>query len=134
MNTTTILDALTGKKYLNLETYRRNGTGVRTPVWFAAAPADPNGPVLYVYTTANAGKAKRIRRTSTVKIASCDARGTPTGPWIDATATIVTGDEYTSGMKLLDRKYFPLKQVLDLSMKLFGRHQRIMIAIRATAG
>ena len=54
------LDAFDGKKYLNLETYRRNGNGVRTPVWFAAAPEGGGGQKLYVYTTADSGKAKRI--------------------------------------------------------------------------
>lgn len=35
-------------KYLNLETFRKRGTGVRTPVWFAQATAQagtPSGPV-----------------------------------------------------------------------------------------
>jgi hypothetical protein len=37
--------ALYRKKYLNLETYRKSGKGVRTPVWFAAAPMDTPGAV-----------------------------------------------------------------------------------------
>src|ERR1700761_5842958 len=57
------LAALDGKKYLNLETYRKSGKGVRTPVWFAAARVET--PVaytlkLYVHTPANSGKAKRV--------------------------------------------------------------------------
>src|SRR3954470_6549729 len=86
-----------GKKYLNLETYRKTGKGVRTPVWIAAAPAESPGeiaPKLYVYAVANSGKAKRLRHTSAVKIAPCDVRGTVTGPWIDAHAQIVTGEEF----------------------------------------
>ncbi len=121
------LAAFDGKKYLNLETYRKIGVAVRTPVWFAAAP----GPTLYVYSTADAGKAKRIRRTGVVKIAPCDGRGTVTGAWIAAHATIVGSDEYVIAMRLLDRKYWPWKQMLNLSSRLFSRHQRIVIAIRA---
>jgi PPOX class probable F420-dependent enzyme len=45
-----------GQKYLNLESVKRDGTPVQTPVWFA----EDHG-VLYVYTLANAGKVKRIR-------------------------------------------------------------------------
>jgi hypothetical protein len=37
------------QQYLNLESYKRNGTPVRTPVWFA----EEDG-VLYIYTLANA--------------------------------------------------------------------------------
>ena len=124
------LGALVGKKYLNLETYRRSGKGVRTPVWFATAPSAAGEALIYVYTTSDSGKAKRIRRTGVVKIAPCDARGTVTGAWVSAHARIVGGAEYDRGMRLLNRKYWPWKQALDLSARLFPRHQRVMIAIR----
>jgi|SRR4051794_40714128 len=127
------LAAFGGKKYLNLETYRKSGKAVRTPVWFAAAPADASTvdvPRLYVYTTADSGKAKRIRRSGVVKIAPCDARGTVSGPWIDAHAEIVGVEEFNRGMQLINRKYRPWKQILDLSTMLFSRHERIMLAIR----
>lgn len=123
-------DDFEGKRYLNLETYRRNGKGVRTPVWFAAAPDEAGGPRLYVYTTADSGKAKRIRRTGLVKIAPCDARGKVTGAWTAAQAQIVGGEAFERGMRLINRKYRPWKQLLDLSARLFPRHQRVMIAIR----
>ena len=126
MNTQAALDAFDGKRYLNLETYRQSGRGVRTPVWFAAAPVEAGCPKLYVYSTAASGKAKRIRRTGVVKIAPCDARGQVTGSWIAAHATIVGADEFERGMRLLNRKYWPWKQILNL----FGRHERVVIAIR----
>jgi hypothetical protein len=40
IDASTLRAALDGKKYLNLETYRKSGKGVRTPVWFALTPAD----------------------------------------------------------------------------------------------
>jgi PPOX class probable F420-dependent enzyme len=126
MNTHVGLNAFDGKRYLNLETYRKTGRGVRTPVWFAAAPAEAGGPKLYVYSTADSGKAKRIRRTGVVRIAPCDARGRVTGSWIAAHATIVGREEFDRGMRLLNRKYRPWKQILDL----FARHERVMFAIR----
>ena len=126
MSTRTGLDAFDGKRYLNLETYRKTGKGVRTPVWFAAAPADPGGPKLYVYSAADSGKAKRIRRTGVVRIAPCDARGRVTGAWIAAYASIVRGEEFSRGMRLLNRKYWPWKRMLDL----FARHERVMFAIQ----
>jgi PPOX class probable F420-dependent enzyme len=133
MNAEMGLAAFDGKKYLNLETYRRSGKGVRTPVWFAVAPTD--APVasarrLYVYTTADSGKAKRIRHSGVVKIAPCDARGNVSGQWIDAHAEIVGGKEFARGMRLINHKYRPWKQVLDLFALLFRRHERIMLAIR----
>lgn len=124
------LSALDGKKYLSLETYRKTGEGVRTPVWFAVAPANAAAPTLYVYTAANSGKAKRIRRSGAVKIAPCDARGNVSGQWMDARAEIVSGNEFLRGMQLIDRKYCPLKQVLDVFARVFRRPARIMLVIR----
>jgi len=122
--------ALEGGKYLSLETYRRSGQGVRTPVWFVVADdAGAAIPTLYVYTTADTGKAKRIRGNGAVRIAPCDARGNVTGQWIDALARIVTGEEARGGMRLLDRKYFSWKQMLGL-FALFRSRERIVVAIR----
>jgi PPOX class probable F420-dependent enzyme len=120
------LAAFDRQKYLSLETYRKNGEAVRTPVWFAAAP----GPTLYVYTTADSGKVKRLRRTGEVRIAPCNARGTVTGAWSNAGATIVDNDAFVVGMRFLDQKYRPWKQIMDLAHRLFPRHRRVMIAIR----
>jgi uncharacterized protein len=133
MNAGMGLAVFDGKKYLNLETYRRSGKGVRTPVWFAVAPTDDpvaNAPRLYVYTTADSGKAKRIRHSGVVKIAPCDVRGNVSGQWIDAHAEIVGGKEFARGMQLINHKFRPWKQVLDLFALMFRRHERIMLAIR----
>ena len=39
------LDRFRDRKYLNLETYRRDGEGVRTPLWFVEV-----GGLLYAET------------------------------------------------------------------------------------
>lgn len=68
-------------QYLNLETFRKSGLGVRTPVWFA-----PDGDALYVWTQADSGKVKRIRNNGRVNIAPCKADGTLLGNWLPAHA------------------------------------------------
>jgi PPOX class probable F420-dependent enzyme len=60
------LPPFTAQKYPNLESVKRDGTPVQTPVWFA----EDRG-VLYVYTLANAGKVKRIRRHPRIRFATC---------------------------------------------------------------
>ena len=116
-------------KYLNLETFRKSGQGVRTPVWFA--PESPVGlpQTLYVYSTAGSGKAKRIRNNPRVRVAPCGLRGDLRGDWIEARAEIVTGSEAQLGLRLLNRKYFPWKQLLNF-FALFSRQARIVFAIR----
>jgi len=132
MNATSEFGAFTGKKYLNLETYRKNGTAVRTPVWFAAADDTAQGASpqkLYVYTIGETGKVKRIRNNARVKIAPCNARGALQGKWGAARAEIVTGEEAVRGMRLLNRKYVPWKQLLDF-FAMFRRRQRVVFAIQ----
>ena len=76
---------LQGHKYINLETFRKNGQSVQTPVWFAEQP--PREPEkLYVYSTGDSGKAKRIRNSGRVRVAPCDMRGKLLGEWIEARA------------------------------------------------
>lgn len=128
MDVASPLAVFQGHKYLNLESFRKNGQGVRTPVWFAGDP--PSGPPqkLYVYSTADSGKAKRIRNNPRVRIAPCDLRGKLLGDWMEARAEIVTGAEADYGMRLLNRKYIPWKQLLDF-FTMFSRNKRVVFAI-----
>ena len=121
---------LATRRYVNLETYRRNGVGVRTPVWFAAAPGPEPGGLLYVYAEAGSGKVKRIRRSGVVRVAVCDIRGTVRGDWLAGHASLVTGDEFDRGMQLLNRKYWPWKSMLDMVTRLRSGSPRAMIVIR----
>jgi uncharacterized protein len=108
--------ALDKQDYLNLETFRKNGAGVRTPVWFAADPATnlrSGGAKLYIYTIENTGKVKRVRNNPRAKIAPCNRTGALKGEWIDANARVVEGAEADRGSKLLTQKYF-LKRIFDL--------------------
>src|SRR5437660_3569862 len=88
--------AFAGQRYLNLETFKKSGQGVKTPVWFAADPSaklDSNDAKLYVYTIGVSGKVKRIRNNPRVNVAPCDMRGGLRGDWAPARAEILTGTE-----------------------------------------
>jgi PPOX class probable F420-dependent enzyme len=115
-------------KYLNLESFRKNGQGVRTPVWFAGDPVSGTPQSLYVYSEEDSGKAKRIRRNSQVRIAACDVRGKLLSDWIEARAEIVTGEEAGRGMRLINAKYAPWKKLLDLFSR-FKRRGHVVFAI-----
>lgn len=120
------------QKYLNLETFKKSGEGVKTPVWFAADPSaklDSGDAKLYVYSIGVSGKVKRIRNNSNVKIAPCDMRGKLKGDWISARAEILTGPEAQHGMQLLNKKYLPWKQLLDF-FAMFRKRERTVFGIR----
>ncbi|PYT73916.1 MAG: PPOX class F420-dependent oxidoreductase [Acidobacteria bacterium] len=122
------------QKYLNLETFKKNGQGVKTPVWFAAEPSlqlDSNDAKLYVYTLGVSGKVKRIRNNPRVKVAPCDMRGGLKGDWVRARAEILTGAEAQHGMQLLNKKYAPWKQLLDF-FAMFRKRERTVFVLRPT--
>jgi PPOX class probable F420-dependent enzyme len=124
--------AFAGRKYLNLETFKKSGDGVKTPVWFAADPSaslDSAEAKLYMYTIGVSGKVKRVRNNPRVKIAPCDMGGKTLGEWVEAQVQIVTGAEAQHGMLLLNKKYFPWKQVLGVFAS-FSRRERIVFVIR----
>jgi len=100
------------QKYLNLETFKKNGDGVKTPVWFAADPSaslDSSGAKIYAYTIGVSGKVKRVRNNPRVKIAPCNMSGKVLGEWVEARAEIISGEDAARGMQLLNKKYFPWK-------------------------
>jgi PPOX class probable F420-dependent enzyme len=57
-------------RYLSLTTYKRDGTGVATPVWFV----EQDGQLL-IQTDGSSGKVKRIRANPHVTVAVCTASG-----------------------------------------------------------
>jgi hypothetical protein len=117
------LAQLGAEKYISLETFRKNGQGVKTPVWFALHEG-----TLYVYTEADSWKVKRIRNNPRVRVAPCTIRGRVTGPWIDAEASFVEGAERRMADALLDRKYL-LKVIFKVFARL-SRRGRTMIKIQ----
>ena len=110
-----------GEKYLNLESYRKNGKPVQTPLWFAQ-----EGDALYVYSLASTGKVKRIRRNARVRVAPCTFRGRPTGSWVEATARIEGAEGAARGHRLLRRKYGWQKALGDLGNRLWPRERVVM--------
>ena len=114
-----------GEKYISLETFKKNGQGVKTPVWFVL-----HNDALYAYTEADSWKVKRIRNNARVRVAVCNVRGQVKGSWLDATASIVEGNERLAADRLLDRKYF-LKVIFNFLSRI-NRHKRAMIKIEAT--
>ena len=118
-----ILKPFENQKYLNLESFKKDGTGVATPLWFA----EKDGTI-YVYTLANAWKIKRIRNNPRVRIAPCDFRGNLKGDWVEARARIVVDNEAQLGHQLMDKKYGWQKKIGNL-LSVFRKQARVVIAI-----
>ena len=111
-----------GQNYMSLETFKKNGQGVKTPIWFVL-----HEHALYAYTEADSWKVKRMRNNPRVRVAVCSIRGAIKGPWLDGTASFVEGAERLAADKLLDRKYF-MKKILNFLTRI-NRHKRAMIKV-----
>lgn len=104
-----------GHAYLNLETFKRSGQGVRTPVWFVQDAA-----TLYVRTGANSWKVRRVRNNGRVRVVPSDAQGKPLGEWVEASARLVEGEEADRANRLAARKYGAMKIGFDILHRLRG--------------
>lgn len=103
-------------QYINVETFRKNGLGVKTPVWFAQ-----DGDTLVVRTESTSGKMKRIRNNPEVLIAPCDSRGAVLGEWVKARAEIIQNDAENKRIdQLVTKKYGLFKRFFDLMQKFRG--------------
>lgn len=110
-----------GEKYLSIETYRKTGEPVRTPVWFA----ESNG-TLYVRTAKGTGKYRRILRNPSVRVAPCDMRGSVKGDWASAEARILSGEEEQATYRMLAKKY----GIMYKAVSFFGKKDYVAIAIK----
>jgi PPOX class probable F420-dependent enzyme len=111
MSTTTIerpverpapdLEALFPGRYLSLTSFKRDGTGVATPLWFVN-----DGERLLALTGLRSGKVKRIRRDPHVLVAPCRPSGKLRGEPVPARVEVLTATaELDRVQKLLMKRY-----------------------------
>ncbi|MEU2583845.1 PPOX class F420-dependent oxidoreductase [Streptomyces avermitilis] len=124
----TALDALAAGKYLLITSYRRNGTGVATPVWVVR-----DGDALGAWTAADSWKVKRIRNRADVLVGPCDLRGNPTGDLVPATAEILDQAASARYRQLIARKYGLVGRLTLLGSRL-RRGEKGTVGIRVTLG
>lgn len=122
----TDLDELAAEKYVLLTTFRRDGRAVPTPVW-----AVRDGDALAVWTVADSGKVKRIRRDGAVTVAPCDVRGRPHGPAVRGRATLCDPAETRRIRGLLKQKYRLLGRLTLLGSRL-RRGEQGTVGVRVT--
>ena len=96
------LSDLGNPKYIALETFRKNGEGVKTPVWTV-----PKDGKLLVWTQGDSWKVKRARNNPRVRVAKCDMRGNIEGPWTEGIVSSISDEKDVKNMmaRQLRRKY-----------------------------
>lgn len=109
--------------YINLRSYKRDGSAVDTPVW--CAPLDGK---LVIFTLRESWKVKRIARNPRVQVAKCDVRGSLLGPWHDGSCSAVSDANHEArAYAALREKYGWKMRVGDFFSSLAGRRKRRLV-------
>ncbi|HSH05851.1 MAG TPA: PPOX class F420-dependent oxidoreductase [Anaerolineae bacterium] len=119
----TVLD-LGNMQYIALETYRKSGEGVKTPVWVVA-----DGERLLVMTLESSWKVKRIQNNAAVRIAKCDMQGNLEGEWVEGEAEVLTGESIEAKVKKLIVQKYGLFARFFLFMGWVRRERYVGVAI-----
>ncbi|MGW8948935.1 PPOX class F420-dependent oxidoreductase [Streptomyces sp. NPDC055709] len=123
------LQELDRAKYISLTTFRKDGTGVATPVWFAV-----EGGEVYVWTRSDSWKVKRLRRDGRVTVTACDVRGRVEegADVVEGTARLLDGAELKKVRGLLARKYTWQFWLVDVPAAVVRRGKRPHTGIAVT--
>ena len=103
--------------YVALETFKKNGQAVNTPVWII-----DDGSRLLAITNRDSWKVKRIRNNPRVRLAESDSRGKPEGEFAEGHARII--DDQTAIQALNQRiikKYGLIARMIGLMSRLRGQ-------------
>jgi PPOX class probable F420-dependent enzyme len=120
------LSQFTGEKYICIETYRKTGDPVRTPVWFV----EENGELL-VRTDSDTGKMKRIHNSPRVRVATCNIRGNVKGEWVGGEARKVDFETSKHVFSLLLKKYGTMYRLVRFTERFSrGKAKPVGLAIR----
>ena len=115
-----------GRRYINLESYKKDGTPKRTPV----QSIEGNG-LIYFRTDPNTWKVKRIRRNPHIRIALSDRGGNPTGTWFDGDARILEGEESAKVEQLFRKEYGALGvSLVNLVGRMRGERLTTFVSIK----
>jgi PPOX class probable F420-dependent enzyme len=87
-------------EFVLLTTFRKNGAGVPTAMWFAHEQGK-----LYMVTGRNSGKVKRIRNNGQVLLAPCEMMGHVLGPQVEASTHELPADQHAHANAILAEKY-----------------------------
>ena len=125
-NTAEMLDKiLNNQKCIRLTTYRKNGEGVPTPVWFAKENDD-----IYIMTNTQSWKVKRIRNNPEVNYISCSYRGKIRKRFKDlrihGKAEFLEGEERDKADQRFGKKYW-------LLYRFFRNEEDVFLKITPTA-
>jgi PPOX class probable F420-dependent enzyme len=119
-----MLDQFKKQRFAVLETYRKNGTAVRTPLLFII-----HRRRLYMRTAAHTYKVKRILNNPVVRVAPSTFKGQPLGGWLEGRAKAYDAADMQWVNALSKRRNGWFKRLVDLR-NYFRRRPFVVIEVR----
>jgi PPOX class probable F420-dependent enzyme len=113
------LEALFPGRYLSVTSFRRDGTGVATPVWFVS-----DGRRLFALTDLHSAKVRRIRRNPRVLLAPCRADGKLRSEAVPARAEVLTASADLERVQRLLIERYKISYRLVMLFYRLGRRLR----------
>jgi len=114
-----------GRRYINVESYKKDGKAVLTPVQSILEQG-----LVYFRTDPSTWKVKRIGRNPHVRIVPSDRNGKPTGEWVDGRARILEGEESDRVMLVFRREYGAVgNSLVNIVGRLRGERLSTIIAV-----
>jgi hypothetical protein len=111
-----------------LETYRRDGTAVRTPLLFII-----HRNRFYMRTAAHTYKVKRIKNNPKVRVAPSTFRGELKGEWVAGEARVYDAADMQWVNRLSKRRNGWFKRLIDLRNR-FRDVRFVVIEVRLKGG
>lgn len=97
------------EKYIVLETFRKNGKAVKTPVWFVIYQND-----LWFVTREKTGKVKRIRNNGNIRFALSNFFGNPKDKWVSGIAEKIQNEKALEIINLRNKKYGFFSKIIGI--------------------
>ena len=109
-------------KYISLQTKKRDGGTVNTPLWCVTLAEDIDQRTIYAFTNKNSGKVKRIRIDSSTRVSRCTITGKIQSEWVEAEVSTIVDQESTRKIiAKIYRKYSWQMFLVDILARLSGR-------------
>lgn len=105
------------ERYIALETFKKNGDAVITPVWFVEYD-----DLIWVVTREFTGKVKRLRNNNKVRIAVSNFSGKPKGKWFSGQADIIQGDLAKNIVSIRNKKYGFMAKLIGIFSAKKGKY------------
>jgi len=125
LGSSNLVAQFSGRRYINLESYKKDGKAVLTPV----QSIQENG-LVYFRTDPRTWKVKRIKRNPHVRIVPSNRSGKPTGTWVDGRARILEGQESDRMMLVFKKEYGMVgNSLINLVARLRGERLTTIVSI-----